>query len=845
MLAVLVSSGLALRAQPTEVTVDPSSPPGPMTFQTIQAGLDAVAAAGTVHVLPGTYIEDIVVNKGVRLLGPNSGKAGADSTRGPEAVLMPLTDDAANGQIIYVAASGVTIDGFLFNGDNPGLTTGYPLGTGTPAAEANTSAAVQNTYFWTTDFAQIDQIRIQNNIIRNVSYDGIYIELALGSNNGPNYVLNNKFETMWEGLQTYAVHSVISNNTFVSVNRGLSLHGTTTAAPAGFAPAIANNTFTIGEWWPTEIPRIRTEGIWVNYRRENAAPIVVSGNVVNTPVAAPAGKTIRGLYALNVDGKGVVNFIGNTVNGGGNCMEGLTVALVPKAGSVNVLGGSFSGVSQAGVLATTKDLDWGTNDAFVTVSNVTITMTAGSGVFASQDSSTPTLHAQVKVINNCTVSGGTAGVRAAGTNASAIVDGNLGSITGNQWGLQVDAGKAFVQNSNLSGNSQGGIQVLNNGIVDAGDCTGGNITGLGSSSGGNNLSGYGFNGTRWAIQNQGTVSVRAYKNDFGAGIGHDIAGAVSGPVQFSQTPLIVTSPADIRVQCVGEIPVVTQNYTTLRSLGGLASASQITSVSYTDSALNPPVGNQTVTRTWTVVDICGQSGTGQQLIHVADTTAPTITAPPAVTVDQDAGQCYAAAAHVNLGTPVAADNCGIASVVNDAPAQFPIGLTLVTWTVTDINGLSASAGQIVTVRDTVAPVIATPANMVRGVDAGQNHATVTFNATATDCSRFNLVANPPSGSHFALGINTVNLTATDSAGNSSTSSFTITVVERPTVVLTGYTSSTGAAVLSINGPSGSTCGLEATSDFVTWSQLTTATVPFQHTDASSAPRKFYRAVYIP
>src|SRR5439155_1589088 len=94
-------------------------------FATVQGGVDAVAANGTVNVAPGTYIEDVQIPKALSLIGPNAGKAGTDPTRVAEAILMPATDDPEAGQIVYVAASGVTIDGLLFNGDNPALNSGY------------------------------------------------------------------------------------------------------------------------------------------------------------------------------------------------------------------------------------------------------------------------------------------------------------------------------------------------------------------------------------------------------------------------------------------------------------------------------------------------------------------------------------------------------------------------------------------------------------------------------------------------------------------------------------------------------------------------------------------------
>ncbi|TCK64050.1 hypothetical protein DFQ05_2743, partial [Winogradskyella wandonensis] len=86
-----------------------------------------------------------------------------------------------------------------------------------------------------------------------------------------------------------------------------------------------------------------------------------------------------------------------------------------------------------------------------------------------------------------------------------------------------------------------------------------------------------------------------------------------------------------------------------------------------------------VTVTLTVTDTLGQTDTCTTNVTVNDTTAPTITAPANVTVSANAS-CEATG--VTLGTPTTADNCGVATVTNDAPATFPLGTTTVTWTVT-------------------------------------------------------------------------------------------------------------------------------------------------------------------
>ncbi|NEM99753.1 gliding motility-associated C-terminal domain-containing protein, partial [Pontibacter burrus] len=136
------------------------------------------------------------------------------------------------------------------------------------------------------------------------------------------------------------------------------------------------------------------------------------------------------------------------------------------------------------------------------------------------------------------------------------------------------------------------------------------------------------------------------------------------------------------------------------------------------------VGDNTVTLT--VTDNSGNTHTAQAIVTVVDKINPTITAPAAVVVEVDAGKTTAS--NVSLGTPVTADNCAVATVTNDAPATFPTGNTTVTWTVTDANGNTATATQIVTVRRDVIAV-ATPATV--NVPIRTTFANVPLPATVT------------------------------------------------------------------------------------------------------------------
>jgi hypothetical protein len=119
-------------------------------------------------------------------------------------------------------------------------------------------------------------------------------------------------------------------------------------------------------------------------------------------------------------------------------------------------------------------------------------------------------------------------------------------------------------------------------------------------------------------------------------------------------------------------------------------------VTVTNNAPNPfAVGANIVT--WTGEDAQGRLGTATQTVTVVDTTDPIFTfVPPDVSMTN----CGPA----SLGLPTATDDCaGTVGFTNNAPASFPVGTTIVTWTASDASGNTATASQSVQVVDTVAP----------------------------------------------------------------------------------------------------------------------------------------------
>jgi hypothetical protein len=144
------------------------------------------------------------------------------------------------------------------------------------------------------------------------------------------------------------------------------------------------------------------------------------------------------------------------------------------------------------------------------------------------------------------------------------------------------------------------------------------------------------------------------------------------------------------------------------------------------------------------------------------------------------GSCEAtvAAAQVDNGSN---DPDGSIAGLTLAPAgPYALGETVVTLTVTDNVGATATCTATITVEDQTAPQLsACPANISLTVPNGQLTTPVSFTApSATDnCSTPTVQCNPASGSDFALGTTTVTCTATDESANSSSCTFTVTVTE--------------------------------------------------------------------
>ena len=223
-----------------------------------------------------------------------------------------------------------------------------------------------------------------------------------------------------------------------------------------------------------------------------------------------------------------------------------------------------------------------------------------------------------------------------------------------------------------------------------------------------------------------------------------------------------------------------------------------------------PVGVTTVT--YTATDVSGNTSTCSFTVTVIDNTKPLIAnCPSNLTVNTGVGRttCNQIATWIE---PTATDNCTAAGSLirtrSHVPGSvFPVGVTTVTYTFTDVAGnVSLPCIFTVTVIDNTVPIITCPGNIVNPPinTAGCLATVVTANPTFSDnCQVTKLTwaitgagitpaaTSPTTGINFLgtrtfnFGVTTVTYTATDASGNTATCSYTVSVTRPLSSVISG------------------------------------------------------------
>jgi hypothetical protein len=230
-----------------------------------------------------------------------------------------------------------------------------------------------------------------------------------------------------------------------------------------------------------------------------------------------------------------------------------------------------------------------------------------------------------------------------------------------------------------------------------------------------------------------------------------------------------------------EYPAVTTTNAT-----GVATATDAagsTVITYTDSATNSCGSTRTITRRWTATDQCGNTASCTQLITVRDTTPPVLIVPTSRIVECSQPTTtnftgVATATDAN-GTPVISFTD---SITNSCGATMTIARR---WTATDACGNVSSGTQLITVSDTIPPVIFCPASLTLEAPAVTT-TNVTGVATATDaCSTASVTYTDSVVTNCGV-TKVISRTwrATDQCGNSSSCVQTIVVLDTKLPALT-------------------------------------------------------------
>jgi len=167
---------------------------------------------------------------------------------------------------------------------------------------------------------------------------------------------------------------------------------------------------------------------------------------------------------------------------------------------------------------------------------------------------------------------------------------------------------------------------------------------------------------------------------------------------------------------------------------------------------------------------------------------PSITAPSDQTVNTEPGDsnCGVTINDAVLGNPAAISNSSGTVTVRRSgiPANnlFPVGITRVTYTAADSNGLTATALQTISVIDKTTPTIICPSNISILLPANSSATSINLNypspSASDNCSGSIVNSVPVSGSVFDVGTTWASAIATDASGNVTSCVFSVSLFYR-------------------------------------------------------------------
>jgi len=427
--------------------------PTPTAYTTIQAAINAASNGNTIKVCPGTYAENLIVDKSLIIIGPNATIDPNTGTRGAEAILLPAVtqtsvQSSTSGTIIRVGnLSGhvdATIKGFKIDGSNPSLTGGRTLNglaVNTGAAIISSQGSFDNEGGPASGFDV--RLTVQNNIIQNLERYGVYIS---GVDSGStvlhdNIVSNNKFDNLPSGDNFggdrgratafgWGVYGSFIDNVVTRANVGWQDDNHYLPSPTTGTVVSGNNI------------QAYHRGIFHNLQYSNATPATISGNTlaVETDGDNPASASNFGIELASIQSGVGATLANNNISGQ---KYGYLLWNVPSTTASTITGGTLTN-NQYGVYVTTTDPQFGSGSAAINASISCVNIYGNStGVWIDPGVTNFSIVSSNLVGNGSGMSNG--------TGSTAVVSGNYwGSASGPRPGGTGDPYSGDVTPSFLS-----------------------------------------------------------------------------------------------------------------------------------------------------------------------------------------------------------------------------------------------------------------------------------------------------------------------------------------------------------------------------------------------------------
>ena len=387
----------------------------------------------------GLFQDNVTVNKSLSLFGSYAGTAGAAASGvSPTRLAANETEVLTNGNqnaIFTISSSGVTIDGFMLEGDDPSVVGG-----------SLTSGNDSNATYGVRPSGAFSHLTIEDDIIRDVA-----IGFRGDGSATANLITQNWFDSIGVYDFGYAVslrtnfYANVTDNLMTRVQSGLHTNNFSGAGPASWLFQ-GNTVAAYGA------------GVWDNLQYNGATSLTIDNNTIssltapNTPTNAAVranfdGHTI-GILLVSIQDSVGTTITNNDISGMGYgvTLYNTTTNNTITIGATNTIHDNSVGVYLTNIVQfnpiTTTVLGGTANNptglATAVVDGITLTNNA-TGVLVNDSNLSSAFGVSLTLQNNANISGDTTGVSVYGARASAAID-NV-TIGDPDVGIEIDGGR--------------------------------------------------------------------------------------------------------------------------------------------------------------------------------------------------------------------------------------------------------------------------------------------------------------------------------------------------------------------------------------------------------------------